>query len=102
MDVGETIKKGMIPLVFSGMHFNGSAEYRREDTGEVIGGEYVEVLEPSVTTIGRANGLICDTVSEIINDEKEKICIPTYCLIDEEASKNADRNSKVWGAFSVS
>ncbi len=50
MALEETVEREYISLIFVQMNFDGSSVYQRLDTGDIVEGKYVDILEPRSRT----------------------------------------------------
>jgi len=125
MALEENVEKELIPLVFSGMNFDGSCEYKRLDTGEIINGENVDVLckdleineiaYVSILGLSKVKGLkkikiecpLKEANGLVLFDEyctfKETLSYysANYCKINEKALKKKETESSLGKGFSI-
>jgi len=121
----ENVEKELIPLVFSGVNFDGSWGYKRLDTGETIKSEDVEVLckdleineIPYVSSLesSKVEGLkkikikcpLKESNGLILYDEyhtcKENLSYysPYYCKINEKALQKKESEFPHGKGFSI-
>lgn len=105
----KTAEKGLIPLVFLDIAFDG-IRYRRLDTKEIINGKRIEILQPNLTIMADYSGEGTIKMKPVLEEadgflfpqvpEPGKLYRCSYFRIQEE-EKRKDGIRSVGGGFEI-